>query len=347
MKIGMVLPYSGGFNVAVERLRDFEHRGLDMVLVAEAYSFDAVSQLGYIAASTERLEIASGILPIYTRTPSLTAMTAAGLDYVSSGRFTLGIGSSGPQVIQGFHGVPYDAPLARTREVIEVCRQVWRREPVIHAGEHYQIPLAPAVPSGAATKPLKLINHPVREQIPIVVAAIGEKNVALTAELAEGWLPPFFHPERAAVVWSEAIARGSTLRDPSLGPLQIYASAALAITDDVEEFIDLQRPALALYIGGMGSRGRNFYNDLARKYGYEQQAAQIQDLYLAGHKREAEQAVPEDLLVATSLIGTPSAVAERLNHYRDAGVTTIIANPVNPDPARQLADIAHLRELVG
>jgi len=346
VRIGMTLAYSGGFGEAVERLRDLERAGLDIVHVAESYSFDAVSQLGYIAARTDRLLIASGILQIYTRTPSLTAMTAAGLDYVSDGRFSLGIGASGPQVVEGFHGVVYDAPLARTREVVDICRQVWRREPLIHQGEHYPIPL----PAGRGTglgKPLKLINRPVRERIPVIIAAIGPKNVELTAEIAEGWLPAFFHPGRAQDVWSSSLAAGTARRDPALGPLDVHASAPLAIGDHLDDLIDLQRPVLALYIGGMGGRGRNFYNDLARRYGYENEAREIQDLYLSGKRREAESAVPEDLLRALSLIGTRSHVRERLEVYRSAGVSTINVRPVAPDPRHQLDDVAALRELLG
>src|SRR6266699_3819870 len=180
----MSLNYAGGFAETVTELADYEKVGLDIVFVPEAYSYDAVSQLGYVAARTERLQLASGIMQLYTRTPTLTAMTAAGLDYVSGGRFSLGLGASGPQVIEGFHGVPYDAPLARTREVVEICRQVWCREPVVFHGEHYQIPLPPGRGTGLG-KPLKLINHPVRERIPIILAAIGPRNVALAAEIAE------------------------------------------------------------------------------------------------------------------------------------------------------------------
>src|SRR3954449_8335306 len=188
MRIGMFLSYAGGFAETVTDLADSEKAGLDIVFVPEAYSFDAVSQLGFIAARTERVQIASGILQIYTRTPALMAMTAAGLDYVSGGRFTLGIGASGPQVVEGFHGLPYDAPLGRTRETIEICRQVWRREPLVHSGKHYTIPL-PADQGTGLGKPLKLINHPVRSRIPISVAALGPANVALVAELAESWQP--------------------------------------------------------------------------------------------------------------------------------------------------------------
>ncbi|WP_030255499.1 LLM class F420-dependent oxidoreductase [Streptomyces violens] len=344
MRIGMMLSYSGGFKETVEVLGDYEKAGLDIVFVPEAYSYDAISQLGFIAARTERLEIASGILQIYTRTPSLTAMTAAGLDYVSDGRFTLGIGASGPQVIEGFHGLPYDAPLARTREIVDICRQVWRREKVVHEGKHYQIPL-PAERGTGLGKPLKLINHPVRDRVPVILAAIGPKNVALTAEIAEGWLPIFFHPEKAGEVWGPSLAEGAARRDPALGPLDIVAQAPLAIGEDVDDLIDLARPQLALYIGGMGARGKNFYNNLARRYGYEAEATKIQDLYLAGRKEEAAAAVPADLLRDISLIGPASYIAERLAAYRAAGVTTLKVNPVSPDPARRLADLERLKAM--
>ena len=205
MRIGMHLNYAGGFSETVTELADYEKAGLDIVFVPEAYSFDAVSQLGFIAARTERLEIGSGIFQLYSRTPALTAMTAAGLDYVSGGRFTLGLGASGPQVIEGWHGVPYDAPIGRTRELIEICRMVWRRERLDYAGKYYTIPLPPEQGTGLG-KPLKLINHPVRERIPIMVAALGPKNVALAAELAEGWQPIFYYPEKAGLAWAEPLA---------------------------------------------------------------------------------------------------------------------------------------------
>ncbi|KOU58964.1 F420-dependent oxidoreductase [Streptomyces sp. MMG1533] len=342
MRIGMTLNYSGGFRESVAALGDYEKAGLDIVFVPEAYSFDAISQLGFVAARTERLEIASGILQIYTRTPTLTAMTAAGLDYVSDGRFTLGLGASGPQVIEGFHGQPYSAPLARTREIVEICRSVWRREEVVHEGPHYRIPLPPEQGTGLG-KPLKLINRPVRERIPIVLAAIGPKNVALAAEIAEGWMPMFFHPEKAAEVWGPALAEGSARRDAALGALDVVVSAPLAIGEDVDDLIELARPQLALYIGGMGARGRNFYHALACRYGYEAEAAAIQDLYLSGRKTEAAAAVPADLLRATALIGPASHVTERLEAFRAAGVTTLRVNPVAPDPGRRLSDVEELK----
>jgi F420-dependent oxidoreductase-like protein len=345
MRVGMALNYAGGFAETVEELADYERAGLDIVFVPEAYSFDAVSQLGFIAARTERLQIASGILQLYSRTPALTAMTAAGLDYVSGGRFSLGIGASGPQVIEGWHGVPYDAPLGRTRELIEICRMVWRRERLEYDGRHYQLPL----PAGQGTglgKPLKLINHPVRERIPILVAAIGPKNVALAAELAEGWEPIFYMPEQAARVWGDALAAGAAKRDPALGELDVIANAPLAITDgDPTALRDFARPVFALYIGGMGARGRNFYNDLARRLGYEKEAAAIQDAYLAGRKDEAAALVPADLLERTSLIGSAAYIADRLAVYREAGVSTLNVMPLAPSHEQRVACIEQIRDL--
>ena len=344
MRLGMMLNYAGGFAETVVELADYERAGLDIVFVPEAYSYDAVSQLGYIAAKTERLQIASGILQLYSRTPALTAMTAAGLDYVSGGRFTLGLGASGPQVIEGWHGVPYDAPIGRAREIIEICRMVWRRERLVYKGRYYELPLDGGTGLG---KPLKLINHPVRERIPIALAAIGPKNVALAAELAESWMPIFYLPERAGQVWGLAVAEGGAKRDPSLGLLDVIASAPLAIGDDVTGLRDLSRPLLALYIGGMGARGRNFYNDLARRFGYEAEAKAIQDAYLDGRKDEAEALVPEELVERTSLIGPESYVRERIAAYREVGVTTLNVTPLAPthetrvrliEQARSLAD---------
>jgi F420-dependent oxidoreductase-like protein len=343
----MGLNYSGGFEETVAELAEHEAAGLDIVFVPEAYSFDAVSQLGYIAARTSTVEIASGILQIYTRTPSLTAMTAAGLDYVSNGRFTLGIGASGPQVIEGFHGVRYDAPLGRTREIVDVCRQVWRREKVQHSGKHYRIPL-PAEEGTGLGKPLKIINHPVRDRIPIVLASIGPKNVALTAEIAEGWLPIFFVPERAHEVWGSSLEAGKAKRDAALGDLQIYLQAALCITEDADtaqQMLDGMRPMVALYVGGMGAKGKNFYNDVARRYGYEEEAETIQDLYLDGKKDDAAAAVPEELVKAMSLIGPRTYVEERLQAFAAAGVTTINVTPLAGTPADRVSLVGRAKEL--
>jgi F420-dependent oxidoreductase-like protein len=272
-------------------------------------------------------------------------MTAAGLDYVSGGRFELGIGASGPQVIEGFHGVRYDAPLGRMREIVEICRMTWRREPVVHSGAKYRIPL----PEGEGTglgKPLKLINHPVRERIPITIASLGEKSVEQTAEIADGWLPMFFHPERAADVWGDALAAGAAKRAPDLSPLDVFASPALAITDHPEAVLPLVKPQLGLYIGGMGARGKNFYNDLIASYGYAADAARIQDLYLEGRKDEAIAAVPDELVRAISLIGPASYVAERVAAFRAAGVTTLAVTPLARSSAERVALMTGFRSLV-
>jgi F420-dependent oxidoreductase-like protein len=346
----MFLSYAGGFAETVIELADYEKAGLDIVFVPEAYSFDAVSQLGFIAAKTERVQIGSGIFPLYSRTPALTAMTAAGLDYVSGGRFTLGLGASGPQVIEGWHGVPYDAPVGRAREVIEICRMVWRRERLEYQGRYYRLPLKKGDGEVGGTglgKPLKLINHPVRERIPIALAAIGPKNVAIAAELAESWMPIFYLPERAADVWGGAVAEGAARRDPALGPLDVIAYARLAIGDDVAGLRDLGRAELALYIGGMGARGRNFYNDLARRLGYEAEAKAIQDAYLDGRRAEAAALVPAELVERTSLIGPESYVRERIAAYREAGVTTLNVTPLAPGHEARVRLIEQVRGMAG
>lgn len=344
MRIGMSLNYAGGFKETVDELADYEKAGLDIVFVPEAYSFDAVSQLGFIAARTERLQIASGILQIYSRTPTLTAMTAAGLDYVSGGRFVLGIGASGPQVIEGWHGVPYHAPIGRTREIIDICRMVWRRERLSYEGKHYKLPL-PADQGTGLGKPLKLINHPVRDRIPIIIASLGPKNVEMTAELAEGWEPIFYLPERAGDVWGDALAKGTAKRDPSLGELDVVAQASLAIGDDVEGFLEFGRPMAALYIGGMGAKGKNFYNDLAQRYGFEKEAEEIQDLYLDGKKQEAAAKVPYELLQKTNLIGAEGFVRDRIAALKETGVTTLNVTPIAGDHRARVRLIEKVREL--
>lgn len=344
MRIGIALDYSGGFHEAVDRIVELEKAGIGVAVVAEAYSFDGVSQLGYLAAKTTTVELASGVFPIYIRTPSLLAMTAAGLDFVSDGRFRLGIGTSGPQVIEGFHGVEFDAPLGRTREVVEICRHVWRRERLQYAGKHYQIPL-PADRGTGLGKALQLINHPVRERIPITIAALGPKNVELTAEIAEGWQPVFFYPEKAAAVWGEALAAGATKRDPALGPLDVMVHASLAIGDDVDERLAWTKPQLALYIGGMGAKGRNFYHNLATRYGFGEVANRIQELYLAGRKREAIDAVPDELVCGISLVGPRGFIAERLAAFADAGVTTLLVSPMANDPSESVRYVEELLQL--
>ncbi|MGV0642670.1 LLM class F420-dependent oxidoreductase [Mycolicibacterium sp. XJ879] len=345
MRTGIFLSYADSFLDAVDEVVELERIGVDLALVAEAYSYDAISQLGFLAAKTSRIELGTGVVPIYIRTPTLLAMTAAGLDYVSGGRFRLGIGTSGPQVMEGFHGVPFDAPLGRTREVVEICRQVWRRERVQFDGKHYQIPL-PASQGTGLGKPLHLINHPVRDRIPVTIAALGPKNVELTAEIAEGWQPVFFYPEKAEEVWGPSLTAGFAKRDAALGPLDVMASATLAIGDDVDDRLAWAKPQLALYIGGMGARGRNFYHNLATRYGYGEVADHIQDLYLAGKKTEAINAVPDELVRQVSLVGPRGFVKERLAAYAEAGVTTMLLHPLGVDKRESVRFVEELQSLL-
>lgn len=333
MKLSTALNYTGDPKQAAQRGSDLESAGIDMIWVAELYSFDAVSILGYLAAQTDTVELASGILPIYSRTPTLTAMTAAGLDAVSEGRFVLGLGASGPQVIEGWHGVPYTKPLTRTREVVDICRRVWKRERVEYDGDVYRLPLQPGEGTGLG-KPLKIINHPVRERIPVYIASLGHKNVQLTAEIAEGWMPIFFHPDKARDVWGADLEAGADRRDPELGTLEVVAGGPIAIcdADTAAQIRDFSRPITALYVGGMGAKGRNFYNDTFRRYGYEEEADKIQELYLDGRKDEAAALIPDDFLEATTLAGDEGFVRERVEAFRAAGVTNLMITPVTDDP---------------
>jgi F420-dependent oxidoreductase-like protein len=347
VKLSMSLSYSGGFKESVDRVVELERAGLDMVWVAEAYSFDSISQIGYLAARTDRVQIGTGIINVYSRTPALVAMTAAGCDYVSDGRFVLGLGASGPQVIEGFHGVAYDRPMTRIKEYIEVCRQVWKREdPLRFDGDVVHVPL----PSGEGTglgKALKLINHPVRADIPIWWASLMGRSVEATAELADGWLPVMFLPDRFQQVWGDQLKAGLAKRPADHPRLDIAAGGLVAIGehlvgDDAARVLDTARPQAALYIGGMGARGKNFYNDIVRRYGYEAEAIEIQDLYLDGRKAEAAAAVPAEYLELGNLVGPASHVRERIGAYREAGVTVLSVNPVGPDPVKTVETLKQI-----
>jgi F420-dependent oxidoreductase-like protein len=323
MKISTMMSYAQGYVGATKELVELEKAGLDVAWIPEAYSFDAVSAMGYIAAKTERITIASGILNIYSRTPALMAMTAAGVDALSEGRCMLGLGASGPQVIEGFHGVPYNAPITRMREIVEICREIWLRENKLdYQGKKYKIPL-PADQGTGLGKALKIINHPYREEIPIALATLGEKSVEMTAEIADAWLPAFFMAEGADAVWGDALRRGNAKRDPGRPPLEIYAGGAVAVGEGLESYRDMSRPGIALYVGGMGAREKNFYNQIFCKYGYEQEAEAIQNLFLSGQKSQAEAAIPQSYLDSTSLIGSEGFIKDRLQVYKESGVTSL------------------------
>lgn len=338
MKLSLQLQYAGNPRATADQVVGLEKAGLDQVWVAEAYGFDAVSLMGYIAAKTETLEIGSGIVNVFSRTPAALLQTAAGLDNVSEGRAILGLGASGPQVIEGFHGMPYDRPLGRTREVVEIIRMGLRREPLVYQGKHFQLPL-PADQGLGLGKPLKLLTTPERADLPIWIAALGQANVALTAEIADGWMPIFYYPEKAHDIWGDALAKGAAKRSADLGPLEVTAGGMLAIGEDVKGLLDFARPFFALYIGGMGAKSKNFYYQLACEYGFEQEAEQIQELYLAGKKKEAEALVPLEFLDACNLVGPESFVRERIEAFREAGVTSLQVIPASEDPAATVAQV--------
>ena len=339
MKLSMPLMYDGNPRQAADQIIGLEKAGLDLVWVAEAYGFDSPTLMGYLAAKTETIEIGAGILNVFSRTPGALLQTAAGLDNVSGGRAVIGLGASGPQVIEGFHGLPYEKPLGRTREDIEIIRMGLRREPLVHDGI-VTLPL-PADQGLGLGKPLKILTKPERDTIPLWVASLGDKNVAMTAEVADGWLPHLFYPEKAQSVWGDALAKGTAKRSPELGPLEISAGGMVAIGEgpETKALLDFVRPMYALYVGGMGARGKNFYNDLACQYGYEQEAKEIQDLYLDGKKDEAAAKVPTEWLEAGNLVGPESYVKERLAAFKEAGVTTLSVVPASDDPAATISQI--------
>jgi F420-dependent oxidoreductase-like protein len=343
MKVSTQVTYSRTFHDYSDRIARLERDGLNMVWVGEAYGFDAVARLGFLAARTERVVLASGILPVFSRTPALVAQAAATLDHLSNGRFELGLGASGPQVVEGWHGVPFDRPLQRTREMIQMCRQIWRGERLEHSGQVFDAPLPQGSGLGAG-RPLRIMANDFRPQIPIHLAALGPANVELAAELADGWLTHLYWPERAADVWGPSLAAGRGRRDPALPSLEIAAGGTFAIGSDASALRDRARPQAALYLGGMGARGHNFYNDLGVRYGFAQEVAEVQRLFLAGAREQAAAAVPEPLLEAITVCGPVSYVRDRIAAYRAAGVTNLIVNPIGDDP---VATFARVRELVG
>jgi len=326
MKLALSLPYAQGAltpEQAVEIVQAADRVGFDSVWVPEAWSFDAFMILTSLIPATRHIKLATGIVNIYSRTPSMLAQSTATLDALSGGRAILGLGASGPQVIKGWHGLDYARPLQRTREVVEIVRQIMRREPLEHDGEIFQF--------GSR---LKLINHPVRPAVPIAIAALGEKNVALSAEIADMWLPTLYSPEKAPGVFGPALDEGKKSRSADLGPLEVVAPAGVAIGDDVSAARDVARMTIALYVGGMGSREQNFYNRLFQRYGYEAEAADIQKLYLSKRQPEAIAKVTDAMVDEVSLIGSAGAVKERLGQFAAAGVDTLLVGLVDPDPSR-------------
>ena len=334
MKLGVNLGYAPpGTNPAdlVPIARLAEALGYDSAWAAEAWGTDAVSVLAWLGASTTRIKIGSAIMQMPGRTPANTAMTAATLDLMSGGRFILGLGTSGPQVVEGWHGQPWGKPLVRTREYVEIVRAALRREAVEHRGEHYRIPYDGPGATGLG-KPLKLMLRPLRADIPIYLAAIGPKNVALATEIADGWLPLFVDPERFGAAFGESVAGAPV-------GFEIAATVSVLVGKDVQALRDALKPHLALYVGGMGSKGKNFYNSLVSRYGWEAEAARIQELYLGGRQREAIAAVPDELVDAVSLVGPKERIRERLEAWRETPVTTLVVGSPQPEALEVLAEL--------
>jgi F420-dependent oxidoreductase-like protein len=314
----------------IELAQEAERLGYDSAWAAEAWGTDAVTVLSWLAATTTTLQVGSAIMQIPGRTPANTAMTAATLDLLSGGRFLLGLGTSGPQVVEGWHGEPWGKPLTKTREYVEIVRRALRREVVEVHGREYEIPYAGNGATGLG-KPLKLMLRPLRSAIPIYLAAIAPKAVELAFEIADGWLPIFFSPERARQVFAIDGARDG---------FEIAASVPVLATDDVESGRDALKQYYALYIGGMGARGKNFYNDLAVRSGYEDAARTVQDLFLDGKQRDAAAAVPDAFVDEVALVGPKERIADRLDAWRESGVTTMLVSTRDEKSLRTIAEVA-------
>ncbi|HVS68448.1 MAG TPA: LLM class F420-dependent oxidoreductase [Mycobacteriales bacterium] len=337
MKLALTLPYAEGAltrDQVLEVVRAADRLGYDSLWVAEAWSYDAFMVLTSLIPETQNIKLATGIVNVYSRTPSLIAQSAATLDALSGGRAILGLGASGPQVIKGWHGLDYDQPLQRTREVIDIVRMIMRRDKLEYSGEVFDL-------QGR----LKLINHPVRPSIPIAVASLGPKNVAMTAEMADAWLPTLYSPAKAAEVFGPPLAEGASRRSADLAPLEVVAPAAVAISDDPANAKNMARMGMALYIGGMGSRKQNFYNQLFQRYGYAAEAAEIQDLYLSGKQPEAIGKVTDAMVDEVSIIGSAGYVKDRLAQFAEAGVSTLLVQIADPDPANMVKTLEQLAEL--
>jgi F420-dependent oxidoreductase-like protein len=311
--------------------QEAERLGYESAWAAEAWGTDAVTVLSWLGATTSRIKVGSAIMQIPARSPASTAMTAATLDLMTGGRFLLGLGVSGPQVVEGWHGEAWGKPLAKTREYVEIVRRILRRETLEHHGDHYDVPYEGPGATGLG-KPLKLMMRPLRAEIPIYLAAMAPRNVALAAEIADGWIPLFFSPERFDEVFAPHVAGA---RDG----FDVAAGARVVVGDDVSACRDAVKPTLALYVGGMGSRGANFYNAVVRRYGYEAEADEIQQLYLEGKQREASAAVPDALVDEVALVGPRERIADRLEAWRSCGVTTLLVQARDADTLRLVAEL--------
>ncbi len=345
MRLGVNFGYQDwgkGLTKAVATAQEAERLGFHSVWTAEAYGTDCITPIAWMMGQTSTINFGSAIMQMPARTPAMTAMTAATLDLMSGNRFLMGLGLSGPQVVEGWHGQAYGKPLGKTREYVEILREILRREgPLEHHGPHYDIPYSGADATGLG-KALKLIVHPNRADIPIYLAAIGPKNVELTAEVADGWLPIFFSPYRFKDTYGAALDAGFAKAgaDKSLANFDVAPTVSVIVGDDLDMLRGFVKPMAALYIGGMGARGKNFYNDLACRYGFGAEAKQIQDLYLDGKKAEAIAAVPDELVDEIALIGPKERIADRFAAWQESGITTLILGAQQPEALQVMAELA-------
>jgi F420-dependent oxidoreductase-like protein len=324
VRLGLSLGYQTAWSTPADHLamaQEADRLGYAVVWAAEAYGSDTVSMLAWMAGQTQQIDLGAAVLQIPARTPAMTAMTAATIDTLSGGRFRLGLGVSGPQVSEGWHGVRFAKPLARTREYVDIVKMAIARQPVSYQGEHYQLPL----PDGPG-KALRLGFHPPREAVPIYLAAVGPRNLELAGEIADGWLAIFFAPDAAGEALQH-IERGRAKRGLGLAGFDVAPSVPVVVGDNVAWAADVIRPYAALYVGGMGSREQNFYNQLAVRMGYADEAAEVQELYLSGRKAEAAEAVPQDFIERTSILGNKIQIIERIKQYAEAGVGTLSISP--------------------
>src|SRR3954464_10966727 len=344
LKLGLNLGYWGigpAGEEAAEVVLAAEGFGYESVWAAESYGSDVVSVLAWLAAKTEKINLGAAILQVPARPPAAAAMAGATIDKLSGGRFLFGFGPSGPQVSEGWYGVPYAKPWGRTREYIEVVREIIAREgPVDHQGEHYTLPLP-----GGEGKPLKLNFHPLRNEIPVFVGAIGRKSVEMAAEICDGWIPIFFSVDAFEATWGEHLEAGFAKGGRQRSDLEVSPSLQVAIDGDLEAAKNVVKAGLLLYLGGMGSRKTNFYVDLTHRFGFGQVADEVQSLYLDGKREEAYAAIPDELADATALIGPEDEVADRVERYASVGVDRLIVSPLHADPAERLHTLERLAAL--
>lgn len=339
MRLGLMIGYSGArFDLPIATIQEADRLGYYAVWTAEAYGSDSVTPLAWLGALTQKIHLGTAIMQMPARTPAMTAMTAMTLDQLSGGRMLLGLGLSGPQVVEGWHGQPYGKPLGKTREYVSIVRTILARQLALsHQGEHYQIPYQGADATGLG-KPLKSILHG-RADLPIYLAAIGPKNVELAAEIADGWLPIFFAPTHYATVFKESVEAGFAKSGKSVVTFDIAPSVPVALGDDIDACRNVIKPHLALYIGGMGAKGKNFYYDLVARYGYEGAAETVQTFFLQGKKMEAAMAVPDALVDDVALCGPKERIAERISLWRNSPSTTLNLMTTDLATVRTLAEL--------